>query len=143
MALETYSFWRDVLERSARQALQVALPIAVAVAASNGERIKLLPTLYGLILAVAVTILKAIVGAVSSSTSPIWIQLLDRVGSAIAGTLLAFLPSDLLNVLGVDWSAVAWAAVASALVAFGSYYAAPPSRGVAPFAPVAPVTLPS
>jgi hypothetical protein len=128
--MDTYVFWRDLLERIIRNVLQTALPIVSAVAAT-GKGVDLAMTAVALGAVVVFTFLKGVAGVVVPADAPLSVQLLDRAGSAVAATLLAFLPEAALHSwadwASVDWKAVALAAGGSAVAALVSFYGAPPA----------------
>lgn len=126
--LDTSSFWRQLLERAGRQAAQTALPIVAAVGAAGV--INVTAVVVAVVVAVLVTVLKALAGVAATPDEPLLWQLLDRAVPAAAGTLLGFVPVDLANIEGVDWSAVGFAAVSAAVVAMLAYYVTPPSNAV-------------
>jgi hypothetical protein len=126
--LVEYSFARDLFERVIRQVLQVIGPV-LAVVASTGEGFEIVPVALAVALAVLVTVAKALVDMKAPEGAPVWRVLLDRAGSAAAGTLIGLLPVDAFGLLAVDWQKVAVAVAASAALAVVSYYGAPPSKG--------------
>lgn len=129
MVLETYSFWADLWERVWRQLLQVALPMASAVAAS-GAGLDASAVALALFSTAVFTVLKIMSGIAASASAPVQVLLLDRAGSAAALTTLGFLSQEALLSWGdwasVDWRAVALASAASATVAALSYFVTPP-----------------
>lgn len=128
--MDTYVFWRDLLERIIRNVLQTALPIVSAVAAT-GKGVDFGMVSVALVAVVVFTLLKGVAGVVVPADAPLGVQLLDRAGSAVAATLLAFLPEAALHSwsdwAAVDWKAVALAAGGSAIAALVSFYGAPPA----------------
>jgi hypothetical protein len=119
------SWWRNVLERAVRQALQVAAPILAAVVAS-GNGLDAKATIGAIVVAVALTVLKAVAGVRLDANASKVAQLVDRAGSALAVALLAFLPIDWADWASVDWSKALTAAVAAAVLAVVQFYAGPP-----------------
>lgn len=125
--LADYSFARDLFERVIRQVLQVLGPV-LAVIASTGQGFDVKPTLLAVGLAALVTVLKAVFDVKVPDGAPTWRILLDRAGSAVAGTLLGILPADALDLLSVDWQKALVAALGAAGLAIVSYFGAPPSQ---------------
>lgn len=126
--LADYSFARDLAERVMRQALQVLGPV-LAVVAATGHGFEVAPVALAVALAALLTILKAVFNVKAPEGAPIWRVLLDRVGSAVAGTVLGFLPVEALGLLNVNWGNVLYAALGAAGLALASYFYAPPSQG--------------
>lgn len=125
--LADYSFARDLFERVIRQVLQVVGPV-LAVVASTGKGFDVAPVALAVALAALTTILKAVFDVKVPEGAPEWRILLDRAGSAVAGTLLGLLPADALDLVNVDWQKALIAAAAAAGLAIVSYYGAPPSQ---------------
>jgi hypothetical protein len=125
--LADYSFARDLAERVMRQVLQVIGPV-LAVVAASGKGFDVTVTALAVALAALVTIAKAVFNVKAPEGAPLWRVLLDRAGSAAAGTLLGFLPVDALNLLSVDWGKVGLAVLGSIAFAVASYFYAPPSQ---------------
>ncbi len=125
--LADYSFARDLAERVVRQALQVIGPV-LAVVASSGHGFDVKPVTLAVALAAALTIAKAVANVTAPEGSPLWRILLDRAGSAVAGTLVGFLPMDALDLLNVNWGNVLYACLGAAGLALVSYFYAPPSQ---------------
>lgn len=130
--METYSFWRDILERTWRNVLQTAAPI-IAVMASSGQPFDPGKAFVAIAAVIFYTIVKGVAGITVDVTAPLWAQLADRAGSAVAATLLAFLPETAMHSwsdwAGVDWAVVGWAALGSAVLAVVTYWTNPPSFG--------------
>jgi len=74
------------------------------------------------------TVVKFFLGIVAASGAPWWLQVLDRVGSAVAGAVIAVVPEDL---HGIDWALTGWSALGAAGMALIMFYGTPPSKGVA------------
>lgn len=124
-----YSFWKDLGERIIRQELQTALPVALAIAASgSGVSYGTLAVTMATIL--VLTALKAIVGVSAGPGASTAVIIADRVGSAVAVTVLGFLPAEALGNLDgwldIEWGAVAVAACGSAAAAIIQFYLNPP-----------------
>ena len=134
--MENYSFWRDVLERTWRNALQTLAPI-VAVMAASGAPVNPDAVAVSAATVVFYTVVKAVAGVTAGSGAPLWVQLLDRAGSAVAATLLAFLPEAAMHTwvdwVSVDWATVGWASLGAAVLAVINYVAAPPAFAREPF----------
>lgn len=125
----TYSFWKDLGERIIRQELQTALPVVLAIAASgSGVSYSALALTMATIL--VLTALKAVAGVAAPEGSSTAVVLLDRVGSAVAVTVLGFLPEETLSStsgwLSIHWGAVGVAAAGSAVASLIQYYLNPP-----------------
>lgn len=127
--LADYHFARDLAERVMRQALQVVGPV-LAVVAATGHGFEVAPVALAVALAVLLTVLKAVADISAPEGAPLWRVLLDRVGSAVAGTVLGFLPVEYLGLLNVNWGNVLYAALGAAGLALASYFYAPPSQGM-------------
>lgn len=132
--LATAGFWRDLLERVGRQLAQTALPIVAAVGAAGSIDVK--PVFTALAGAAVLTVLKALVTVKYTPGEDALSALVDRAVPAAAGTALGMLSVDVLDIMGVDWSAVAWAAAAAAVIAMLAYYVTPPT------VPPTPVEVP-
>lgn len=123
------SWWRNVAERALRQAYQVAAPIlAVVVASGNG--LDWGAFLGAIIVAVALTVLKAAAGVTADANRPKAVQLADRALSALAFTLAGFVPVDWADWGHVDWGKVFTAAVTAAALAAIQFYVNPPRFAV-------------
>ncbi|HEY5956093.1 MAG TPA: hypothetical protein VIV60_06055 [Polyangiaceae bacterium] len=130
--MESYSFWRDLLERIIRNLLQTALPIAAGVAAT-GKGLDLGMTSLALATVVVYTLIKGLLNVIPPEGASLGVQILDRVGSAVAATFIAFVPEGTLaswaDWAHVDWKAVGLAALGSAATALVQFYLAPPALG--------------
>jgi hypothetical protein len=128
--MERYSFWRDVAERTWRNVLQVLAPV-IAVMAASGQPVDPAQLALSAGTVALYTVLKALAGVTAGADTSVGAQLLDRAGSAVAATLLAFLPEAAMTSIAswaaVDWAAVGWAALASAVLAIVTYVTDPPT----------------
>lgn len=86
-ALLSDDWWRVVLPRAARQAIQTATPVIAAAAAGSVSGYRLADVLVVAAVAVVVTIAKAAAGWVSSPGAPLWVQAVDRAGAAAFGVI--------------------------------------------------------
>lgn len=119
-------WWRNVVERAIRQALQVAAPILAAVVASgNGLDWKATGGAIGV--AVVLSVVKGVAGIRADVDSAPIIQVADRSLAAAAFTLLAFLPVTWVDWGTVDWSKALYAALTAGVVAVVQFYFAPPA----------------
>ena len=124
------AWWKAVLERVGRQLAQTVPPIVLAAGATHGTN----DTRVALIavgVAALVTLLKAVAGVRVGADQPVYMQLLDRMAPAFAGTMLGFIPADFADLGSIDWRDVFLAALAAAATAFVAYYVTPPSNVVA------------
>lgn len=130
--MEKYSFWRDLVERIVRNVLQTALPIASGIAAT-GKGLDLGMTSLALATVALYTLVKGLLNVTADASASLGVQVLDRVGSAIAATFLAFVPEGALaswaDWAHVDWKAVGLASLGSAFTALVSFYLAPAAMG--------------
>lgn len=131
--LTTIPWWRELLDKLGRQAVQTAYPILGAVVASGGQ-IDVLVVLVGLAGALAVSLGKAgllwVVELQVTEGSPLAWRLLDRAVPAAAGVLLGLWPAEWAGLLAVDWQAAVVAAVAAALLAVVGYWGTPPAQAL-------------
>lgn len=124
--LGTLDYWRSLGERVARQVAQTALPIFLVVA--TGQTVDVKAGVVALVVAVVVTLLKALVGIQAAPGENLVWRLVDRAVPAAAGVLLGFVPVDLTGELSVDWKAAGLAALGAAVTAVLAYYVTPPSE---------------
>jgi hypothetical protein len=125
-ALVSVPWWRNVAERAIRQALQVATPILAAIVGS-GNGLDLGATIGAIVVAVVLSVVKSAAGARADADSPLAVQLLDRAVSALAFTLLSFLPVAWVDWASVDWGKAFGAAVAAGALAVVQFYLNPPA----------------
>lgn len=128
-ALRSSEYWRDLLERIGRQAAQTALPIVMVVGV--GQTVDIKAAVLAVLVAVVVTVLKALVGLKVDPGEALGWQLLDRAVPAAAGVVLGFVPVDATGLLTIDWTSVVVAALGAAVTAVLAYYVTPPSSVVA------------
>ncbi len=124
--LATPTFWRELLERAARQAAQTFAPIVAAVV-GGGHPFDLAAVAIAVAGAVAVTVLKALSGIMLHPDEAWYWQLLDRAVPAVAGTALGFVPVSWTDIIHVQWTQVAYASLGAGVIALLSAYVAPPA----------------
>lgn len=120
------AWWRDVLDRAFRQALQVLLPV-LALAATTG-RVDVKAGVAVLVVAVtqaAVVVFRALTEIRASSGAPLALQVLDRSVAAAAGAVLAILTADGFDLLALDVRAAALSVAFTVLTALGMGYLSP------------------
>lgn len=120
------AWWRDVLDRALRQALQVLLPV-LGLAATTG-RIDVKAVAAVAVVAVtqaAVVIFRALTELRASDGAPLALQVLDRAVAAAAGALLAIFTADGFDLLAADGRAIATSVALTVLTALGMGYLSP------------------
>lgn len=128
---------RDILERIARQLLQVAGP-AIVVVLTSPTRGDVKTTAIALASVVVFTLLKALAGLRATPGAPLWLALADRAGSAFATLILGLGVTDLTGFLALDWGKALTAGLIAAATAIVTYFVAPPTIPPTPAEP-APV----
>jgi SNF family Na+-dependent transporter len=124
------SFWRAVLDRAVRNAIQTLIPTLVAAQVGTIVGVDWTNLLYVAAIAGGVTVVKALVqvatDTVATSRTPLVWRLLDRAIPAAGAVLISFATlngSDAAPV--VDWRAAWIATVAAALAAVAQAYVSP------------------
>ena len=125
--LFTVLWWRAVLARAGRQAVQVVIPVLTLAVAGDVTGIDPLAVGLGVALAAAVVVLKAVTGLTASPDAAPAVQAFERVLGAAAGSLLAWLPTDALGLLHMDIQAVLISTAASAGLALAAMWTNPPA----------------
>jgi hypothetical protein len=122
-------YWRELLDRAARNAVQALLPTLLVLASGTAAGINTAAVLWTVGIAGVVTVLKALLVTPPKAGATTWRRLLDRAVPAAAAAALSYATIDgTTPVADLDWSA-AWLGVAgSALLAIGQAYASPPAR---------------
>jgi len=114
----TRVFWRDVLARAGRNALQVVLPV-VLLAQTTGTVTGLdwRATVDLTVAAVAVTVAKALAGLSADASAPTSVRALERAVPAAAAVLLGVLTAPAWSVFRADWTGISVAALSAAVAA--------------------------
>jgi drug/metabolite transporter (DMT)-like permease len=117
-SLGSAAWWTEVAEGAWRQFLQVALPYLVVIAASG---VVTRGAAWAIASAAVTGTLTVVLGRISGlKPDPVdsgATQAVYRVLSAVAASLLTFLPVDLGQLLDVNWVAAVLAALASGALA--------------------------
>lgn len=117
-SLGSAAWWTEVLEGAWRQFLQVLPPYLVLIAASGTvTRDTGMAIASAAVMGTIVVVLGRLTGLKPDPSAPAATQFTYRAVSAFAGSLLAFVPVDLGQLLSVDWTAGFLAATASGLLA--------------------------
>lgn len=125
---------RDLAERVVRNVIQGMTPVLVATA-SSGEGLDWSTLALSTVFVTAMTALKFFADWTASADSALWLQMIDRAGSAAAAAVLAAVPlqEPPLDWLGwadfwaaLDWPTIGWSALASAMLALIMFYGTPP-----------------
>lgn len=118
--------WRDLLERAIRNEVQAVMPVLVA-AAGSGAEIHFVTVAMSVLVVLMWTTAKFFLEWTTTPAAPLWLRLLDRVGSAVAAALIAMIPASWDGTLSaVDWPAVGRAVFAAAAISLIMFYWAPP-----------------
>lgn len=125
--LFTAAWWRTVLARAGRQAVQVLIPVLTLAVAGDVTSIDPVAVALGVALAGAVVVLKALTGLTTSPDDPVAVQAFERAVGAAAGALLAWAPTDALGLLQMDGRALAISTAASAGLALAAMFTNPPA----------------
>lgn len=125
---------RDVIERVARQLLQVAGPAIVAVLTSPNVG-DAQTTVVALASVLIVTALKALAGLKAGPGAPLWLVVADRAGSAFGSLLIGLGVVDWAGLISLDWGKALTAAVSAAVVAAIAYFTTPPTVAPTPVEP--------
>jgi hypothetical protein len=126
----TLPYWRAVLDKATRNAVQTVLPVIIAAQVGSIAGLDPVNVLWVAGIAALVTLLKAAVQAgadlqVTAST-PLALRLADRAVPAAAATLITFVTVDGTGLATVvDWRAALIATAFSALGALAQAYATP------------------
>lgn len=130
-ALATAGYWRELAEAGFRQALQVALPFLLVIAAT-GRLSTSAAAAAALACGVAfvVVVLRRLTGLVADPTDGPWVQLGYRAVSAFTGSLLGVLTADGVDVLALDLRQALLAAIGAATAAVIHGYLDPAASDV-------------
>ena len=126
------AWWRDVLARAGRQAVQVLTPVLALAAAGDITGLDPLAVAYTVAAAAAVTVLKAAAGFAADPGASIVVQGVERALAAAAGAALAVVPANLAGWLDVDPRVAVASIASSAGLALAAMITNPPA--VAPAA---------
>ncbi len=118
-------WWREVLDRAGRNAVQTLIPVFIAAQAGSLAGFQPVNTLWVLGIAAAVTVLKAIAGIKADASAPLPVRLLDRAAPAAASTLVTFFTVGQTVASTVDWKAAAVATVSAAGLAVAQAFISP------------------
>jgi len=122
----TVPYWREVLDRAGRNAVQTVIPVIVAAQLGSVAGLDPVNVLIAAALAALVTVVKAAAGITAGPSSSLVCRLADRALPAAAATLLTFITIDGTSVAPViDWRAAGIATVAAALGAVAQAYVSP------------------
>ena len=126
------AWWRDVLARAGRQAVQVLTPVLALAAAGDITGLDPLAVAYTVAAAAAVTVLKAAAGFAADPGASVVVQGVERALAAAAGAALAVVPANLAGWLDVDPRVAVASIASSAGLALAAMITNPPA--VAPAA---------
>lgn len=120
-------WWRDLLSRCGRQAVQYLIPVLVTLASGATFGFNPLDVVIGLVVAVAVTVLRAVAGIRVADGAPLAARMADRAAAAGAGTFLGLfaVALDSNDIAGLDWPLILQASLASALLAVANGFLDP------------------
>jgi hypothetical protein len=119
-------FWREILDRAGRNALQTVIPVLVAGQVGTVVGLDPINILWAAFVAAFVTVLKAVAGLKATPEAPLVWRLLDRAGPAAAATLLSFVTINGTDAAPVvDWRAALIATASAALLAIAQAYVSP------------------
>ena len=120
------AWWRQIIDRSGRQAIQVMIPILAVAASGDLSGIDLQDVAFTVAIATVVVVLKAVAGlSVSPADAPGW-QAIERAAGAAAGAALSLLPAKALDLLAFDWRTFTVAVVGSAAMSVAMMITSPP-----------------
>ena len=127
MSLLSSPWWRDVLARAGRNALQVVLPV-VLLAQTTGTVTGLdWRAILDLVASAAlVTVVKALAGLSADERSPMAVKALERSVPAAAAVLLGFLTAPAWSLFHADWTGVGVATLSAAVAAVVHLVVDPP-----------------
>lgn len=117
--------WRDLVERVVRNLLQTLTPLLASTPLDwwGVGRAALTVVVW--------TVAKWATGWVTPPDAPWWRQLVERIGSAVAASLLVTIPASWTgDPYALEWSTIAANAAAAALLALLMLYATPPTGGL-------------
>jgi len=119
-------YWREILDRAGRNAVQTLIPVLVAAQIGSVTGLDPVNVLWVAFAAALVTVLKALSGLSAGAADALYWRLADRAIPAAAATLLSFVTLDGVSVVSsVDWQAAGVATVAAALGAIAQAYVSP------------------
>lgn len=119
-------YWREVLDRAGRNAVQTLIPVLVAAQVGSVTGLDPINVLWVAAVAVMVTVLKALAGLQVDQSAGLTWRLADRALPAGAATMLSFLTVDGVDIATmVDWRAAGIASAAAALGAVAQAYVSP------------------
>jgi hypothetical protein len=130
-------WWRDVLARAVRNALQVVLPV-LALASTTGTiaGVDWRATLDLVASAAVVSLVKAMLGMTADDTAPVACRALERAVPAAAAVLLGFVTAPAWSMFCADWAGIGVATLSAALAAVVHMVIDPPAAharyGLAP-----------
>ena len=122
----TLVFWRDVLSRSARSAVQVLAPTLILIGASGdvtGLHWLALADLAGV--AFLVTFAKAFLGLTVDPSDSWWAQAAERALPAALTSLLAFLTATGFSLITADYRAIGLAVAGAFLASLANTFIDP------------------
>ncbi len=132
-----HTFWDGVARRAGRQAVQVLIPVLVAMAAGSAGGYTLRGTLLAVATAVAFTIVTCLAGIATDPTDAWWIQALERAVKAAAGAFAAyFVAGPASDLLTLPWHAIGWATLGAAGLAVVAMFTNPPAITTVNLTPV-------
>jgi hypothetical protein len=122
----TLTFWRDVLSRSARSAVQVLAPTLILIGASGdvtGLHWLALADLAGV--AFVVSFLKAFLGLQVDPSGSWWVQAAERALPAAVTSLLAYATATGFSLVTADYRAIGVAAAGAFLASLAHTFLDP------------------
>jgi ABC-type Co2+ transport system permease subunit len=123
------SWWRELADRAARNAIQVVIPLLITATTGSVHGYDPATVLVGVVAAAAVTVLKALAQISATADASFGVQLLDRALPAMAGALLTYVTVDLSALNDVDWRAAIVATTGAGLLALAQRAVSPPRLG--------------
>lgn len=104
----------DAFGKATRNAVQVLVPLLALVSAGTVTGADAIAVSIAAALAFVASLGKSALDWRAGAGAPWYLRLLDRVGPAAVGAVLALWPTDLAGVLSADWRAIGLAAAGAA-----------------------------
>ena len=102
--LLTALFWREVLARATRNAVQIITPALALAAGGQLAGLDWQGTVVAAGLGGVLVVLKTLAGITATPGAPWWVHAVERAVGAAAASVLAWWPADWLGLVHMDWS---------------------------------------